>query len=93
LAEHFLKARRDLRHRCAHRASVGSLANANHGRHLCGSHYYPKRRLKSNLGQCSSTTRCRWDRNLGSRPRIRFPLAVGDSQIEVQDMEFAAASL
>jgi hypothetical protein len=49
LAEHFLKARRDLRHRSAHRASVGSLPNDNHGSHLCRSQYYPKHYRKSTL--------------------------------------------
>src|SRR6266851_3778985 len=49
LAEHFLKARRDLGHRSPHRASVGSLANDKHGSHLCGSQYYPKHYRKSTL--------------------------------------------
>src|SRR5438094_2726780 len=49
LAEHFLKARGDLRYRSAHRASVGSLPNDSHGRHLCRSQYYPKPHLKSTL--------------------------------------------
>src|SRR5438105_11771860 len=49
LAEHFLKARGDLRHRSAHRASVGSLPNDSQRRHLCRSQYYPKHHRKSTL--------------------------------------------
>src|SRR5579859_4960495 len=37
------------------------------------------------------SSRCRWDRILGSRPRNRFRLAVGDSQASAVDQRVAIA--